>query len=68
MVKPKLLRIIGISLASFAVVFGICLTLFDTFIAPLKEEINLLFFILVLLNLLQATLLLVWADILDSRK
>ena len=66
-IRPKPLRIIGSCLAAFAVLFEICAVSFDIFIAPIEEGISLLFFIIVLLNLVQATLLFMWAAIVERR-
>jgi hypothetical protein len=64
MVKPKQLRIAGSCILCFAVLFAVCLYSFNTFIAPLESETRLLFLIIVLSNVLQATLLFIWADVL----
>jgi hypothetical protein len=68
MIKPKQLRIAGSYLLCFAVLFVVCLYSFNTFIAPFESQTTLLFLIIALLNILQATLLFIWADVLGSHK
>lgn len=67
MMKPKHLRIITSCFVVFAVLLGVGVVLFNTCITGLGSETNLLFLIVVLLNLVQATLLFMWADILERR-
>jgi hypothetical protein len=64
--KPKPLRIVGSCIIVFAMLFSACAVFFDVFVAPLDSRTSLLLLIISLSNLLQATLLFMWADILKK--
>jgi hypothetical protein len=65
--KPKPLRMIGWCIVAFAALLAGCAICFESFIAPVESGVNLLVLIIVLSNLIQATLLFMWADIVSSR-
>jgi hypothetical protein len=63
--KPKLLRIMGSCVVALAIFFAGCESFCDIFIGPLEIGVSLLSVVIVLLNLLQASLLFMWADIIE---
>jgi hypothetical protein len=64
MITPKGLRIGAWCFIAVAVLFATCAIFCDNFVAPLGSEINLIVLAIVLLNLIQATLLFIWAQVL----
>jgi uncharacterized membrane protein len=65
--KPKRLRMIAWCIVSFAILLAACAVCFESLIAPVESGVNLLVLIIVLSNVMQATLLFMWADILSGR-
>jgi hypothetical protein len=65
--RPKALRIIASCIIGFAMIAASGAVLFDAAVVGMGSEVNLLLLVIVLLNLVQATLLFIWADIREGK-
>jgi hypothetical protein len=68
MIKPKYLRILASWTLVLAMLFGSGALFFDVFTPPLGSRINLSWAIIVLLNIIQATVFFFWASLRDGNK
>jgi hypothetical protein len=65
--RPKPLRIVASCILGFAMIAASGAVYVERVVTDMGSEVNLLFLVIVLLNLVQATLLFIWADVLEGR-
>ena len=65
--KPKLLRVTASCVVAFTILFVIAAVSFEIFVAPFESALRMNFVVVAVLNVVEATLLFVWSDIIDGR-